>query len=110
MLLEGAGLAHPFIGLEPDPVPGPCREPLAEPSGAGAQADPTQAEAELWLQSCSFWGWFQQCSILIFISRINLWSYFPFLPPPLPLLPALFKEFDHFSQELGTINIPSQRV
>lgn len=31
-------------------------------------------------------------------------------PPPLPLLPALFKEFDHFSQELGTINIHSQRV
>lgn len=82
MLLEGAGLAHPFIALEPGPVPGPCREPLAEP--VGAQADPIQAELELWLQSCSFWVWFQQCPILIFISRINLWSYFPF--PPLPFL------------------------
>lgn len=58
-----AGLAHPFTALGPDPVPRPHREPLAEPTGglgtqAGAQADPTQAELELWLQSCSFWGWF----------------------------------------------------
>lgn len=27
-------------------------------------------------------GLVQQCPILIFISRINLWSYFPFLPLP----------------------------
>lgn len=57
----------------------------------------------LWLHLVLGLVW--RCLILIFISRINLWSYFPFLPPPLPLLPALYREFDHFSQELGIISI-----
>lgn len=58
-----AGLAHRFTALGPDPVPGHAGSPWLNPLGglgaqAGAQANPTQAEVELWLQSCSFWGWF----------------------------------------------------
>lgn len=48
-----------------------------------------------------------RCPILIFISRINLRSWFPLLPLLLLFLPGLEGESEHFSEELGTIYIHS---
>lgn len=48
-----------------------------------------------------------RCPILIFISRINLRSWFPLLPLLLLFLPGLEGESERFSEELGTIYIHS---
>lgn len=49
----------------------------------------------------SGWGLVWQCPIVILISRINLWSFFPSFPSPPSALCLV--QFDHFSRMLTCI-------